>query len=150
MRTVDVYGLKLFDVVTSPEFVNGYTECVGRYDIAQVGFATPCEGPNATNDPSRATARYVILEITEAGERAFGPPDSSWWEVTAQRLREDDTYDNKAEKIHFRAVGFQCGIETLTVVARMTLTLMPMGAPDARHRWIHGLTGESQVPKPAL
>lgn len=79
-------------------------------------------------DPSRIKAKFVVekTEMTGGGP-AHGPNDiyPDGWQVTARRLRSDDSYDPKGELIRFYQTGcFNCMVKNPVVVGKKRLTFI--------------------------
>jgi len=124
-ETVHTMDLRFLDVVQSPAFVNGMRERNFRTDEDKptlVGFDKPFTHDGAANDETRADAQFVVIAAGEGGQtEGFGGPDDNWWEVTAQRLHPDGSYNPDGEKITFRSNGYGTSIYAVERVGKMTL-----------------------------
>lgn len=123
MRTA-TWDLQFLDVITisEPSVANGSkdnSEPPGRRLKVLVGYEEPETGASARNDETRVNAKFVVLQVNEAGNR-YGGPDCSWTEVLARRLNEDGTYDAKGELIVFKSAKYP-SIRYVDKVAEMRL-----------------------------
>jgi len=118
--------LRRFDVITSPQFNFG-TRQVSRFDEKpiEVGFDEPVQRDDAS-DETRGQARFVVINAGYGGETiAYGGPHDTWWEVTAQRLAADGSYDPDGEIIQFKSGGWDRNIDQVIYLGRMTLSFVP-------------------------
>ena len=78
------------------------------------------------NDPSRATAPFVVTstEMSGGGE-GHGPGDAypDGWGVHAKRLNDDNTWDPDGEEIFFRQSGSFTNHVPAKELSRTTLTM---------------------------
>lgn len=137
------------DIITSPKFAFGYyddedkkfitvdgttTERPVTYFVgedgrvalaAQSGKIPPKKRTVelGANDPSRATAKFVVETANmQGGSHGFGDDYPDGWHVRARRLSEDGSYDPKGEVIRFyMSGGFTCVVNDVKIVGKMQM-----------------------------
>ena len=125
-KTKATSDLRRFDVIASPRFQFG-TQHRSRFDDQPivVGLEQPVGGDDQS-DQTRSEARFVVLNAGYGGETiAYGGPHDTWWEVTAQRLAADGSYNPEGEIIQFKSGGWDNNIDEVTCLGRMNLSFVP-------------------------
>jgi hypothetical protein len=125
-KTKATSQLQRFDVITSPKFQFGMRQG-SRFDDkpTEVGFDKRFDRDDGS-DATRVLARFVVLNAGYGGETiAYGGPHDTWWEVTAQRLADDGSYNPEGEIIQFKSGGWDSNVDDVTYLGRMTLSFVP-------------------------
>lgn len=104
-------------------------ERIPEQERVQMARATGMEPPThrtvdfRDDDPSRGRAKFVVIDARlTGGGRVHNDVIPDGWQVTAQRLRRDDSYDPAAETIRFFVppwAGMSIPLSELTLVGRM-------------------------------
>lgn len=134
-REVDYSTITLFDVISSPRFVHGHKPYHETYPLrddspqfrgrtqSYVGHTNPPKH-HAHSDPSRAEARFVVLELGwDQDTDQFGDPMELHFTVVAKRLHADGTFDEDGEVIVFNMYKGWRGpvVDSVTWIRRMQL-----------------------------
>jgi hypothetical protein len=122
MKTITAADdLSILDIVTSPqfEFVNNEV-FLRRHEWTAVPIIGKETG-EFRSDPSRASARFVVLSLPVFpgdGCTSYGP---NFPYVSAQRLNDDGKFNPEGEIILFSLGKQRADLREITVVGRMGL-----------------------------